>query len=171
MSGQAKVTSVDVLEAFRSSLIVFLTKARESVDHTTDAVRRMRQWLEHDQRTHWEAQIRIRQRKLDQAEAELFSAKLSSFRDSLSRQQMMVRRAREAMAEAHEKLRNVKKWHRDFDSVMDPLVKRMNPLRDFLDHDLQHAVAYLSQAQTTLEAYAETPMSEPGPPATTEGQP
>jgi hypothetical protein len=171
MSTQARVTSVDVLEAFRSSLIVFLTKARESVDHTTDAVRRMRQWLEHDQRTHWEAQIRIRQRKLDLAEAELFSAKLSAFRDSISRQQMMVRRAKEAMTEAQEKLRNVKKWHRDFDSILDPLVKRLNPLRDYLDHDLQNAVAFLSQIQTTLEAYAETHMTNPIPPTSTEGQP
>jgi hypothetical protein len=170
MSTQARVTSVDVLEAFRSSLIVFLTKSRESVDHTVDAVRRMRQWLEHDQRTYWEAQIRVRQRKLDQAEAELFSAKLSSFRDSISRQQMMARRAREAMAEAQEKLRNVKKWHRDFDSVLDPLVKRLNPLRDYLDHDLQNAVAHLSQLQTTLEAYAETRMTDPTPPTTTEAQ-
>jgi hypothetical protein len=168
MATQARVTSVDVLEAFRSSLIVFLTKARESVDHTTDAVRKMRQWLEHDQRTHWESQIRIRQRKLDQAEAELFSAKLSSFRDSISRQQMMVRRAREAMAEAQEKLRNVKKWHRDFDSVMDPLTKRLNPLRDFLDQDLQNAVAFLSQAQSILLAYAETRLTEPAPPTSTE---
>ena len=167
MSTQARVTSVDVLEAFRSSLIVFLTKARESVDHTTDAVRKMRQWLEHDQRTYWEGQIRIRQRKLDQAEAELFSAKLSAFKDSISRQQMMARRAREAMAEAQEKLRSVKKWHRDFDSVMDPLTKRLNPLRDFLDQDLQNAVAFLSQAQAILQAYAETHMAQT-PPTSTE---
>src|SRR5262245_9352717 len=102
MDGQAKVTSLDVLELFRSNLINFLTKSRRSLDETLDAVRSTRQWIEHEQRAHWESQLRIRRRAFDQAQAELFSAKLSSFRDNLARQQQMVRKAKAAVEEAED---------------------------------------------------------------------
>ena len=51
---QAKVTSLDALEAFRSSAIVFASKARRAVDQASDEVRRTRYWLEGDRRTFWE---------------------------------------------------------------------------------------------------------------------
>ena len=40
MSQQARVTSVDALDAFRASLVIFVTKAREAVDTARDRVRR-----------------------------------------------------------------------------------------------------------------------------------
>ena len=49
MGEQVKVTSLDALEAFRARLIVFITKAKRSVDMATDEVRRARQWLERRQ--------------------------------------------------------------------------------------------------------------------------
>ena len=53
MSVQAKVTSVDALDAFRASMVIFVTKARGAVDTVRDRVRRTRNWLQHDQRVHW----------------------------------------------------------------------------------------------------------------------
>ena len=60
MSEQVKVTSIDALEAFRANLIVFLTKAHQSIDEVSDAIRRTRNWVQHDQRVHWEGEIRRR---------------------------------------------------------------------------------------------------------------
>ena len=50
----------------------------------------------------------------------------------------------------------VKKWNRDFDDDADPLVKRLEGMRFFLDHDMPKALTYLVQAHRTLESYAET---------------
>lgn len=173
MAEQAKITSIDVLESFRAALIVFLTESRRSLDEVSDAVRRTRAWVQQDQRTHWEGQLRRRQKKLQEAEAELFGAKLSPLRDDTAKQQEDVRRARRAVAEAEEKLRNVKKWTRDYDSMVEPMTKRLEGLRFFLDHDMIKALAFLVQAQRTLEGYAEVQLesSEPAPVAPPQEEP
>ena len=163
MTNQVRVTSIDVLESLRSALIIFMTKARRSRDDTSDEVRRTRMWLQHDMRFRWEGEVRLREKKLGQVEQELLSAKLSGLRDSLIIQQNAVRKAKAALEEAQAKLRMVKKWNRDFDSAADPLVKRMEGLRSYLDFELPDAIAYLVQAQRTLEAYTESPAPEPAP--------
>lgn len=166
MADQAKVSSLDALESFRASLIVFLTRARQSTDEVRDAVKRTRQWLEHDQRTYWEGQIRLRRRTLDLATQELFTARLSEFIDKTPRQNA-VRKAKAALEEAEQKLRATKKWTVNFDAVSAPLTKRLESLRQFLDDELPKGVAYLSQAQRTLESYAGIHPTHAAPPATT----
>jgi len=153
MADQAKVTSLDALETFRAQLIVFLSKARRSVDEVRDATRRTKQWLENDQQLHWESQIKIRRRAFDLANQEYFSARLSEFGDKMTRQQR-VRKCKAALEEAEEKLRATKKWNQNFESLADPLSKRLEQLRQFLDDDMPKAVNYLVQAQRTLEDYA-----------------
>ena len=166
---QVRVTSIDALESLRAGLIIFLTKSRRSLDDVNDEVRRTRMWLQHDQRFHWEGQVRQRQKKIGQVEQELLSAKLSGLRDNLVFQQNAVRKAKEALAEAEEKLRCVKRWNRDFDGLADPLVKRLESLRSYLDFELPDAVAYLVQAQRTLDAYTEGPAPEATPVVPPEG--
>ena len=163
MADQAKVTSLDALERFRADLIIFMTTAHRCVDEAGDEVRRTRQWLQGEQRTHWEGQAKLRKRVLDQAEADLYSARLSGLKDRTIVQEEGVRKARRAMAEAEDKLRVLKKWNRDFDNNADPLVRRLEGIRYFLDHDMPKALIYLLRAQETLEAYAETPAPPPAP--------
>lgn len=162
---QVKVTSTEALEMFRASLIIFLTKAHRSLDEVGDEVRRTRSWLQHDQRLHWQGEARRRQKVLDAAQQEYMSARLSGLRDSTTAQQQAVHKAKRALAEAEEKLRLVKIWNRDFGSGVDPLLKNLEGLRYYLNHDLPKALSYLLQAQKTLEAYAAipAPSAEPAP--------
>ena len=161
MATQVRVTSIEVLESFRASLIIFLTKARRGVAEVGDEVRRTQLWLQHDRRVHWEGQVRKWRKLLDQAEQELFSAKLSALRDTTTAQQAAVRKAKHALEDAEKKLRNVKKWSRDFAENADPLMKGMEGLREYLDQDMPKAVTFLVQAQRSLDSYTEAP-----PPAT-----
>ena len=161
MAEQAKITSLDALERFRADLIVFITTAHRCVDEAGDEVRRTRQWLQGEQRMHWEGEARRRKRVLDQAEADLYSARLSGLKDRTIVQEEAVRKAKRAMAEAEDKLRALKKWNRDFDHGADPLVKRLEGMRYFLDHDMPKALMYLVQAQQTLEAYAQAAAPPP----------
>ena len=163
MANQVRVTSIDALESLRSGLIIFLTKARRSLDDVSDEVRRTRMWLQHDMRFHWEGEVRKRQKILGQAEQELLSAKLSGLRDNLAVQQNAVRKAKAALVEGEEKLRNVKRWNRDFESASAPMLKRLEGLRQYLDFELPDAIAYLVQAQRTLDAYTEAPPPEAAP--------
>jgi hypothetical protein len=155
MPERAQVRSVDALEAFRSNLIIYLSKARPTLEEVSADVQRMRGWIENDQRAHWEGEVRRRSRALEEAQAALFSSRLSRMREASAAEQMAVQRTKRALDEAQDKLRVLKKWNRVFDNQVDPLVKQMEKLHTVLAHDMVHAVAYLAQAINTLDAYAE----------------
>ena len=169
MAEQAKVTSIEALESFRSALIIFLTDARRCLDEVNDAVRRTKQWLEHEQRAKWEGQIRHRTKVLSEAQQELFGSRISNLRTASAQKEEAVRKARRAVAEAEEKLRHVKKWTRNYDSIVEPMIKQVEGLRGYLDHEMIKSLAYLVQAQKTLEGYSEAmPAPDAGsPPAGT----
>ena len=154
MPDRAHVTSVDALESFRSSLIVYLSKARPTLEEVSASVQRTRGWLEGEQRTYWENEFRRRSRALEEAQAALFSSRISKLREVSAAEQMAVRRAKRDLDEADAKLRVVKQWNRVFDNRVDPLVKQMEKLHTVLANDMVKAVAYLKQAIDTLHNYA-----------------
>ena len=154
MADRAQVTSVEAVESFRAALIVFLTKARAVLEEACDEVLRTRQWVQNDQRRLWEHEMKVRARKLEEARAELFRAKLSQFQASTTLQQMAVHRADRALREAEAKLAVLKKWDRELENRTDPLVKMLTQMHGFLITDMAQAVAYLAQVVKTLEAYA-----------------
>jgi hypothetical protein len=173
MATHARITSIEALERFRASLIIFLNKSRSSIDQVTDEIRRTRSWIQNDQRTHWESEARKRARTLAQAEQELLSARMTKALDNLSAQQLAVKKARHALEEAADKVRLVKRWIRDFDGTVEPMVKGLNSMRGYLDHDLPHGIAHLAETSKIMEDYMEVakpaaPRSDAPAPALTE---
>ena len=155
MSTQAQVLSLDALETFRASLIVFSSKALSVVDQVTDEIRRTRGWVQQEQRRYWEAEVKKRDRLLVQAKQELMGVKMVGMVHNFSAQQAAVRKAAEGLEHAETKLRHVKRWTRDFDSALDPLARSLETFRGVLGRDLPQANAFLLQAQLTLAAYRE----------------
>jgi hypothetical protein len=151
----AKVRSVESLEYFRSSLINFLTKSRQALNHADDGVKRGRYWVEQEQHNHWIQEGKKRSRKLAQAQQELLTAKLSKWQDSVMLQEKVVRRCKLELEEAEEKFKMTKKWAREYDRTFDPALKGLTQLRDFLEHDLVKGIASLDQSLKTLAAYLE----------------
>jgi hypothetical protein len=161
MSQKAHVSSLDALQAFRSDLIVYLNQARPALDEISAEVLRTRMWLENDQRVYWENQLRHRTRDLEQAQQTLFSARLGVLRKESAAEQLAVRKAKESVEAAMQKLRTVKKWDRDFESRVQPLVKQMEKLHTVFSNDMVQALASLTQTINILAAYAEiAPASE-----------
>src|SRR3974390_339634 len=113
MPEQARVTSIEALQAFRSNLIVYLSQARPLLEEVSANVLRTHLWFENEQRTHWENQIRRRLKELQQAQQALFSAKLGSLGHEMSAEQLVVHRAKRSMEEAEAKLKIVKKGDRE----------------------------------------------------------
>lgn len=155
MADTAHVSSIEAIESFRASLIVYLSKMRPLLEDACDEVARTREWLRTDRRIFWENQVRRRTKALEQAQQALFSAELTHLRAPSSAELIAVQKARRAAGEADEKLRRVKRWAMDFDNRLDPLVKQIEALQTMLIHDGPKAVMYLGQIATTLEAYAE----------------
>jgi hypothetical protein len=155
MPDEAKVRSIDELDAFRSNFIVFSGKARKAVDQASEEVRRTRQWIETDRLPFWEMQVKKRMRLLEQAQAELMTARMSAFIDNPTVQQQNVRKAKAALEQAEEKLNAVKAWNRNFESTVQPMVKKLESVCQFLDYDVPKGIVHLAQIIRTLDAYAE----------------
>ena len=154
MPQKAHVTSVDAMEAFRANLITYVSKARPTLEEVSADVMRAKQWLQNEQRTRLEAEVRRRAKELEQAQQALFSARIASLREQSTAEQTLFHRARRALDEAQDKLRTLKKWNREFDSRVDPLVKQMEKMHTILANDLSQAVVYLGEAIRTLDSYA-----------------
>jgi hypothetical protein len=165
MSERAQVTSVEALEALRSDLIVYLGKARGAVEDVSSEVPRARNWLENTCSPQWERELRARKLKLEEAQNELFSARLAGKNKTVSPIVLMaVQRAERAVREAEAKLKVIKKWDRELENQAEPMIKQIDMLQGFLTGEMPGAVAYLTQIIKTLEAYAETgpgPRSQP----------
>ena len=165
MPERAHITSVEALEAFRENLIIYQSKARPTLEEVTGDVVRTRIWLENDQRIHWENQVRRRLKVLEQAQAALFSSRVSHLREASTAEQAAVSRAKRAVEEAEAKLQILKKWNREFGSQVEPLARQLEKLHTVLAHDIPKAAAHLTQVVNTLDAYANiTPgIASPGP--------
>ena len=165
MATSAKVTSVEALESFRTSLIVYLSKARPTLDEVSDEVIRVRGWLEGDRRVHWEGQVRRARQKLLDAQQAVFSAELSNLREVSTAERMAMQRAKRALEEAEAKLTLVKKWSRNFANDVMPIARQLEKLQSVFATNLPEAIAYLGQTVRTLEDYSDaTPL--PGQEAT-----
>ncbi len=154
-SSQANVTSIEALDLFRSSMVVYLDKAGTCLDEVTQEVKRTRHQLENEKIVFWKLELRKRNTALDLARSEHFSARLTnSGTTGATGKQVAVRRATEKKREAEDKLRLIKKWIRNYDSEIEPLAKKVDSLRQTMLFDLPNAVAFLEQAARTLSEYA-----------------
>jgi hypothetical protein len=157
MATRRNVTSVDAIQDFRASLIVYISKARPTLEEVNAEVTRTRAWLQGTQRVSWEGIAKKRARILEEAKANLFSAKMSkmsNLRDVTSAEMLAVTKAKRAFDEAEEKLRVIRRWDRDFDNRTEPLARQLEKLHSILSEDLGQAVHYLTEVVKTLNQYA-----------------
>ncbi len=154
MAEQAQVTSVEAIEQFRAALVIYLSQARPALEEVSAEIARAKAWLQNDQRRFWENELRQCRKKLEEAQQELFSARISNFQEATSLQQMAVNRWQRTVREAEEKLARLKKWDRELENRSEPLLKAAEQFHTFLTLELPKAIAYLAQAVKTLEAYA-----------------
>lgn len=158
MADRAQITSLEAIEAFRSDLIIYLSKARPALEEVSNEVLRAKQWLQNDQRRLWEGEMKTRGRKFERAKAELFSVSMSKFQEVSAAQQLIVHRCKQAVEEAQGKLAMLKKWDRELDNRAEPLVKQADQFQSFVATEMPRAIAYLGEVIKTLEAYADVRM-------------
>jgi uncharacterized protein (DUF1778 family) len=146
---------LEAIEDFRAKLVVYRDKARRVLDEVDYDVTRSRVWLENERPNHWQNQIRLRTRALEQCQSELFSAELSGLRDSSYVQKAAVQKARQSIRDAEDKLKLTGQWARQFDHRVEAPARQVEQLRQLLDHDLGKAVLWLNELIKSLGAYAE----------------
>jgi len=160
MAERAQVTSVEAIESFRASLIVFLSKVRLTLEEVSDEVMRLQFWLQNDQRRHWENELRQRGLKLEEAKREMFNTALSHLQQATALQHMAVQRAQRAVRDAEEKLDTIKKWERGLEDRTAPMVKQIEEFHGFIIQEMGKALTQLVQIVKSLDAYAQ--VAKPG---------
>lgn len=156
MADRARITSVEALESFHATLVVYLDKAKRSLDGVTDEVKRRRNWVQTNQHLHWKHEVRKRTRTLETKQQELFSAQIGGLHEPKQFQQQAVRKAQRALDEATEKLNQVRRWSREFDTRVGPLAHHADQLRHTLTVDMVKGAALLQQTVETLHEYSNT---------------
>ena len=163
MGDAARVKSIDGLTDLKVAMVEFTEASRAALTEAESEVRRVLQWLGHDQRRHWEAQIKKRRTKVDQAETELFRARL--FADSQPQacveRARDLRRARERLQEAEQKLAAVQNWVTKLNREFVLYRADVQPFSSMLERDMVHAAAKLERMVQTLQQYvALTPSAQ-----------
>ena len=153
MPTRSNVTSVEAIQDFRASFIVYLAKARATLEEVTSDVNRTRVWVQINQRSYWEALAKRRKEQLDEAQQILLSSKMSNMRTVSASEQMAVAKAKRACEEADAKVRLIKGWDRNFENQTQPLARQMEKLHSILADELENAVGSLTKTLNALNAY------------------
>jgi hypothetical protein len=153
----ARVDSIETLKVFRVALIKFGEEANAALASAEAEMQRMLGWLERDQVSFWQMQIRKRQELLERAQEALRMKKL--FPDAAGRtptpieEEKAVRRCKAALEEANEKLANCKKYSRVLQREIMNYKGGVQRFSTWVGAEIPSAVARLDRMVTTLEAY------------------
>lgn len=154
MADKAHVSDVEALERFRATLTVYVERLNSVLDEVSEEVKRTRIWLQSDQKLSLQHEMKRRQRKLEQLDQEMFTARLSKLESSKTGAQMQINKQRREIRELEERIRAVAGWLRNYDSVVETEARKVEKLRHFLDIDMKRANTFLAESVKSLNAYA-----------------
>ena len=165
----ARVSSIDALKQFKQALAEFRTIATTALDEAQADVQRTAWWIEHDQLSHWQIQLRKRATKLAQAKSELFRAQVASpdQRVSATLERKAVEKAEALVEEAESKIAAVKRWGRVLEREILLYRGQCQQLARAIEGDLPQALLRLDRMVEALEKYVQltAPTSDPRLPA------
>ena len=166
MSNAARVDSIDALKAFRVSLIKFAEEADAALSGAESEMQRMLGWLDREQLSFWQLQIRKRQEALGRAQEALRMKKL--FPDASGRtptpveEEKAVRRCKAALEEAEQKLASVKKYSRVLQREIMNYKGGVQRFATLLGSEVPVAISRLDRMAGLLEQYVAVKMAGTG---------
>ena len=158
MSGQARITSTDVVRNLKVALGEFDDDARDGVTQLLLELRRAVDWIEQDRARYWPREVQRASDALVIARNDLERCEMalrSEDKRSCYEQKLAFDLAKRRLRLAEEKVRAVRRWRvalrRQADNFQGCLAKMTN----YLDTDLPRAVAALERMITALDKYTE----------------
>ena len=157
MSNTARVDSIDSLKVFRVALIKFGEEANAALGSAEAEMQRMVGWLERDQVSFWQMQLRKRQEGLSRAQEALRMKKL--FPDASGRfptpveEEKAVRKWKATVEEAEQKLVACKRYARILQKAIMDYKGGVQRLTTWVEAEVPNAVTRIDRMVGTLEAY------------------
>ena len=158
MAESARVESLELLTGFQAVLWKFQAAANAALEDADSELRRTMMWLEIEQDNFWKDQIRKRHTAVERAKEAVRMKKL--FRDHSGRPQSAVeeqkelQRAMVRLAEAEQKLANVRRWVRALQKEVELYKGSVQRLATSVESLVPAGVAHLDRLVAELQAYA-----------------
>lgn len=156
MKGAANVTSLEAVKCFRGALSSFLEEASEALGMADLSMRRVVNWIEHDQRAYWQGQLRRRQKEVARARLELDQRRLSGtkgHKPDCIEQSKALRAARLRLEEAEEKIDKVRHWSRTARRAVEEYRGQVQTFRNLVDEDPPRALVVFDKITAALDSY------------------
>lgn len=156
MADTANVQSIEAIREIRDALVIFMEDARNALNDTDFDLRRTTDWLTHEQRLYWAAEVRRRSQEIADARSALQRKELGKKPGShpdTSVEDKALRIAKMRLAEAEEKVEVVRSWIPEMQRAGHEYRSQSLPLGDMLTGDLENALAKLSRMIESLEDY------------------
>lgn len=161
MAQGAKVQDIEAIRRFRAYLTKVGAAAALALSDAESDINRTVIWLETEQVTYWNGQIRKRQELLAQAQQALRNKQVfkdaSGSQPSVVEEQKAVTKAQNNLLEAQQKLANTKAWIRRMPKEISLYRGGVQPLGNTVAAGMPTALAQLTNAVDWLDKYASTP--------------
>ncbi|HEY5311701.1 MAG TPA: hypothetical protein VIK18_04255 [Pirellulales bacterium] len=162
----ANVRSIHMLHEFRAAMVSFREDSAQALGAVEVEIRRMVDWLTHDQLKYWQVEIRRREDVVGECRADLNRCLMSTASEgvpSCSDQKKALEKAKRRLTEAQEKLEKVKQWSRVVEQEVSEYRGPAQSLSNLLDAGVPQALAMLDRKIAILEAYADMLPGGAGP--------
>ena len=153
----ARVESIEALRQFKAAIWKFQEAATVALGDAESEMHRVLVWLETEQGTYWQGQIRKRQEAVARAREALRMKQI--FKDAAGRQptaieeQKALQAALRQVAEAEQKLLNVKRWTRALQKEVEMYKGSVQRFATDVQSELPAAAAHLESLSAKLDAY------------------
>ena len=155
MGPSARVGSIEKLQALHAALARFGVEAQAALDAGRSEIRRALDGL-HDALKHWQVEVQRRQEDVNRARADLSHARAlhkdEGGRTGTVEQEIALRKARQRLQEAEEKLERTRRWLRVLPDALAELETPSRQLAGMLEADLRQALALLDGKIAALVA-------------------
>jgi hypothetical protein len=154
---QARVDSFDALTLFKAALWKFQEAATIALGDAESELHRIQMWLETEQQSFWQMQIRKRQEIVSRCKEAVRMKKV--FKDSTGRQQSAVDEekalqvAQRKLEEAEQKLANTGKWSRVLQKEIELYKGGVARFASDVQSEIPAAAAHLEKLSAKLDAY------------------
>jgi hypothetical protein len=168
MPDQVRVEDFEAFRTLRAALLKFAQAADLALANADSQVARAHQWLENEQTTYWQSQFRKRSEMAVKAKEAVRQKKL--YKDSSGRtpgaveEEKFLSRCVAAVAEAEQKMQNVRKWLPRLEKARDAYRGGVAMLNRDVGGEIPKAVALLDRLAQSLEEYSQIEVPETAAP-------
>ena len=128
MPAAAKVISIDAVERMGTALRAFRAEAGSGLDDLQLEIQRGLQWIHHDRKEYWSAEVRRGEERVTQCRLQLQQAmtyrRVADHQPTCIDEKRALAAAKRRLQTAHEKLEAVRHWSRVIDRAVERIPRR-----------------------------------------------